>query len=328
MEIRRVRQDEFDELMDVMNKSFGFDSDEAKFQHILPKYYYPENREMVHIAACEGGKIVSSVGLYPEKFINGGNQIDVACVGGVSTLPEFRGKGYFTEVMDSAVNEARDMGMKLLFLGGDRLRYGRFGFEYGGRTFSARISRRTAGLLKPRPFEVRELTGGESPEETDRLAGDILRIYNTKKMRFLRQREKVIDVLRSWNCRIFYIVSEGETVGYFALHGNETAEIGFVCDIDTAFAAVISITEEAGVHFGAEMYCPEVLEKVGHYSVSENHMFNILDEEALVEFLGGKKETLAGLPADKKARIRLILGDALSGSVTGTDVFISGSDSG
>jgi predicted N-acetyltransferase YhbS len=328
MEIRLVKPEEFDELMDVMNESFGFTEEKDRFQHILPKYYYPENRTMVHVAAFEGGKMVSSVGIYPETFINGDKTIDAACIGAVSTLPAHRGKGYFTAVLTRAIEEARGMGVKLMFLGGDRLRYGRFGFECGGRALTAVISRRTRALLDPRPVEVFEITGGEDPEALEKILKEILDIYDRRPMRFRRRPEDVLKILRSWNSRVFYFRSEGKTAGYFAIHGKDVAETGYVCDIDTAFEAVLRVSDEAVLRLPADAYCPELLDRVNHYGVGADHMYNILDEEAVLEFLGGDAKTLSGLPSEKRARTRLILGDALTESVTGTNIFISGSDSG
>ena len=51
LEIREIRYDEYDTLLDVMNTSFGFTELEQKFEHILPKLYFKDNPNMLHIGA-------------------------------------------------------------------------------------------------------------------------------------------------------------------------------------------------------------------------------------------------------------------------------------
>ena len=72
----------------------------------------------------------------------------------------------------------------LLFLGGNRLRYGRFGFENAGRKFVFNISQRTKHRLKPESFEVIKLNKDDHKEiET------CLSLYNKSSQRMLRTKE-------------------------------------------------------------------------------------------------------------------------------------------
>ena len=43
--IRLVKKEEFEELMNVMNIAFNFNSKEEKFEHILPKLYFKDNKK-------------------------------------------------------------------------------------------------------------------------------------------------------------------------------------------------------------------------------------------------------------------------------------------
>ena len=344
MEIRRVRYDEYRMLIDVMNESFGFTDETAKIEHILPKLYWQDNPSMVHIGAFDGDKLVSSVGIYLMELVNGGERLPVACVGAVSTLPAYRGRGCFTAVLDRALDEARSMGLALLFLGGDRLRYGRFGFEFGGRNLSVGIDSRTASTLKPAPFEVIPYD-----ESDNAVTARLLDIYNLEPMRITRTAEEFGAVLRSWNSKAYCIVSRGtaagrasgtgvdqlseagrtDIVGYFSATGGNVTEAGFVCDIDTLFCAAQSICGNAHLTFPMRFYRPEILAKVNSYSVSQNHMFNILNEEAVIRFLGGDPASIIPqLPGDWRTRTRQMLGDVAYDSVTGTNIFISAANSG
>ena len=326
MEIRRVKYEEYRMLIDVMNESFGFTTEEAKFEHILPKLYWPDNPTMVHIGAFEDGKLVSSIGIYPMELRNGDLRLRIACIGAVSTLPDHRGKGYFTAVMERVLSEARSMGFSLLFLGGNRVRYGRFGFEYGGRNFNVNISKRTRALIDPGKFEVLPYDENDA-EVTARL----LEIYNKKPMRVTRTAAEFGVTLRSWNSTVSYVKAGADfgISGYFSLKGGNVTEIGYDCPLDTMFGAILSLLDSANLSLPMSTYSPELLSKVDNYVVTHNHMFNILDESAVIRFLGADPaRILPTLPLDHRTRVRLILGDSAYDSVTGTNIFISSANSG
>ena len=59
--IRLVKKDEFEELMKVMNTAFNFVREEEKFEHILPKLYFKDNKNMIHYGAFVDGKLVEFV---------------------------------------------------------------------------------------------------------------------------------------------------------------------------------------------------------------------------------------------------------------------------
>ena len=324
MEIRKVRYDEFRELMDVMNLSFGFSEEKAQFEHILPKLYWPDNPSMMHFGAFEEGRLVSSIGLYPMELVNGANRMDIACVGAVSTLPDFRCRGYFRSVMARVLDEARSMHFPLLFLGGNRVRYGRFGFEYGGRNFGVNISNRTLPLISPQPFEVLPFDDSDAA-----VTARLLELYELSPMRVTRTAAGFGAVLRSWNAVPYYVKSDGNIVGYFSLAGANVTELSFVCSVDTMFAAIVSVCGNANVCFPMSFYSPDVLSKVDNYIVTHNHMFNILDAEAVIRFLGADPAAVMPLlSADRRTMTRQLLGDCAYDSLTGTNIFISPANSG
>ena len=67
-QIRKVRKDEFETLMNLMNHAFSFAEEKDRFEHILPKLYFKENKEMVHYAVFVNDEMVASIGLYTMYF--------------------------------------------------------------------------------------------------------------------------------------------------------------------------------------------------------------------------------------------------------------------
>ena len=82
--------------------------EEELFEHILPKLYFKDNPNMIHIGAFVDNKLVSSIGLYLFNMINNDKRINIACVGAVSTLPEYRNKGIGKTLFRLIEDEVKD----------------------------------------------------------------------------------------------------------------------------------------------------------------------------------------------------------------------------
>ena len=52
MKIRKVKQSEFESLIELMNASFNMEGNN-RFEHLLPKYYFKENMSMIHYGVYE-----------------------------------------------------------------------------------------------------------------------------------------------------------------------------------------------------------------------------------------------------------------------------------
>ena len=150
MEIRKVKYEEYEELIALMNLSFNMQGDD-KFEHLLPKLYYKDNKEMQHYAIFLDNKMVASIGLYKMTFINKKKVLNVGCIGAVSTHPDYRQNGYFTILMKKVIFEAKKLKYDLLFLGGNRTRYSHFNFENAGRKLILNVSQRSLAKTKAKP---------------------------------------------------------------------------------------------------------------------------------------------------------------------------------
>lgn len=122
---RKVKKKEFDKLMRSLERVYGH-----------PKGFFPlhyptvwgretadlENRFIIK----EGGKIVSHVGLFPLKVKVGKEIAKVGGIGGVATLPEWRGKGLMTKLLNHTIKKMEKENYPFSVLWGDRQRYGNF----------------------------------------------------------------------------------------------------------------------------------------------------------------------------------------------------------
>ena len=145
-DIKRCGRDDYPEFLDVLNRAFGYEPDSHWFQRNLVNCTpYPDKADSrligCHVIAVnrENGEIMGGVGVYPFQLIVSEDAPDgerfvlpAVGIGQVCCLPQYRERGVMSGTLNKAIEESVRDGYVLGFLGGDRYRYGNFGFDYGG----------------------------------------------------------------------------------------------------------------------------------------------------------------------------------------------------
>ncbi len=131
MEIRCLTAKDYDELLYVLNYTFGYKyKREMDFLKEQPKMWVREEEYMKkHIGVFEDGKLVSVIGIYPLPVKILGKKFLFATTGNLATLPEYEGRGYFRKLFDAAMEELDNLGVDVARLGGARQRYERYGYS-------------------------------------------------------------------------------------------------------------------------------------------------------------------------------------------------------
>ncbi len=131
MEIKRLGTENFDEMLDMLNYTFGTKyGREMDFVKEQPKMWVREDKYMRrHIGVFEDGKLVSVIGIYPLPVNILGEKFLFATTGNLATLPEYEGRGYFRQLFDAAMEELDTLGADVARLGGARQRYERYGYS-------------------------------------------------------------------------------------------------------------------------------------------------------------------------------------------------------
>lgn len=133
-QVRRADVSDRAELLDVLNVVFaGTQKRTFDFARSHP-YLFHDARVPDHTIALDGGRIIGCVGAYPYPMRIGGVTFRTAGIGQVATLPEARGRGVMTALLQTVCRELDGGDFDLAWLGGDRQRYGRFGWAIGGST--------------------------------------------------------------------------------------------------------------------------------------------------------------------------------------------------
>lgn len=139
---RLLRTGEFEELTALLDRCFAFERGGMAAR--LPFVYDPDLPER-HAVVEVDGEIVSHAACVPESLAVGADAtIDCCGIGGVATAKPHRGNGYMSALLEFWLDRLDADGVPLVELGGDRQRYGRFGWEPAGRELVYTITPRSA----------------------------------------------------------------------------------------------------------------------------------------------------------------------------------------
>lgn len=87
-----------------------------------PQLFNADNYENLRVCV-DNGIVASHVGMKIQEASFFGNRIKTACIGGVSTLPEYRKLGLASLCFDDARRKAREEGVDIMIVSGDRHLY-------------------------------------------------------------------------------------------------------------------------------------------------------------------------------------------------------------
>lgn len=204
-----------DEIIDFINYVFS----QAKFPHdfkkYMPKSYADDVKDLgaIHYLAKKDGKIKAVVANRIIDVSANGKILKIGLIGNVSVHPYSRGEGFMKELVHRAIDEAKQAGVDLLVLGGQRQRYGYFGFENAGTDLLFTVTKDNIRHCFPdvdssricfRPFD------SATDEELD-LA---LTLYRRRMYHTLRKREELRHTMNTWNVGCDLICKDGEMIGY------------------------------------------------------------------------------------------------------------------
>ena len=130
-EVRQVTPAELPTATAVANRAFGFEpGGDFEFKRNIP-YVWNADRADNTWAAFDGDEMLGVIGAYPFEVKMAGVSFRATCVGQVGTPAEHRGRGVMSALLTAATAKMDD-DVDFAWLGGDRQRYGRFGWAFGG----------------------------------------------------------------------------------------------------------------------------------------------------------------------------------------------------
>lgn len=222
--IRAADTTDFSELMSSCAASFSDNNPtHLRFEDLYPDTIQPNDEYMKQwLVAEENDRIAAGMQVVPRPLAIGGRMsLPAAGLGNVFTHPEFRKKGYMGALLHTVIAMMETRRYALCMLGGDRLRYGNYGWENAGcvRQFSLGANMlRFDDAARVSVTELRRWRGLQA--DTRRMA----EAYKQRGTRAVRTLEEFGRVLRRPGQVIWLCDNENEGFAYVSLRGDRLAE--------------------------------------------------------------------------------------------------------
>ena len=243
---------------------FSEEGDDREFLQLLPKIYKDKYRPAYNnfVVQDENGEFRSAIGDFYNNMIIGGEKIKACCIGNVAVGKKYRSMGYMKELMQMSVEDMKAQGVDMAYLGGQRQRYGYFGFESAGVRYVYRFDRPNLKHCfdsMPSGLTVEFL----KPDDTEalKMISELNKKYPVTSERSF---EDLFDILCSWNTRPRVLRENGKVVGYFIAR----EKIEHVSELDVispeyyekALKAIFENTEEWDLEFPTAPFETEKIE--------------------------------------------------------------------
>lgn len=208
--IRKANAGEMPKILECINQSFSFDKGEAfDISASQPKVYQSTNDfSHLHTIYEEDEKVCCVVGNLKNNIQVDNKIYPFSVIGSVSTLPEFRNKGFMTNTLNAVIQENKKSKMVFSVLTGLRRRYNNFGFEKCGFRYYFSFdnnfckSQKTDYDIKIVNFE-------------DKYLDSIFNIYCESNKYILRNKEDFNLLLQTSYSKVFVLVIDSNVIGYF-----------------------------------------------------------------------------------------------------------------
>ena len=273
------------QLIEVLNDVFFSEEPNQDFLSLLPKLYKDKfNPAYNNVVIMEDDAIKAAVGCFPSEVYAAGRSLNVLGIGNVAVAKDSRSKGYMIDLMNMSLDIMKSENYDYSLLGGQRQRYGFFGYDPTGSEYRFLIDRgnirRILGNGAKSTFTAREIT----PEDSDIIA-KIKALHESLPFYTIRNTEDYVDILKSWKC-IPYAVFEGnEFKGYFSVseNGSHIFEARTV-DINDMLNLIICVLDLKGADgtginvppFDTEL-CDFMAKNCGGLSIGTPEMINIFN---------------------------------------------------
>ena len=204
-----------EEIIDFINYVFSQAHRPHDFKKLSPKSYADDAIDMgaVHYIAKKDGKIKAVVANRIIDVSVDGKLLKYGLIGNVSVHPYSRGEGYMKELMRMAIEDSRQRGVDLMALGGQRQRYGHFGFENAGANLQFMVTDQNIRHCFSR-LDVSDMFLQDFEEASDEALKQAIALYEVRAFHAIRPWAEYRNIMRSWNQLSRLILRRGQIIGY------------------------------------------------------------------------------------------------------------------
>lgn len=307
--IGRGRPEETQQLLDMLDNVFFLEDDEEtkrNFLELLPKLYKDKYSPAYNnVIVKEDDSIKAAIGCYPVNVIAAGKKLSFLGIGNVAVARDSRGKGYMIDLMNLSLDIMKSENFDYSLLGGQRQRYGFFGYEPIGFEYRFVIDkgniRRILGNEAKSAFTAREIT-----EADTEIIKKVKALNESLPFYAERSEEDMIDVLKSWRC-IPYAAFEGvEFRGYFVIQQHNSSSVLEIKPVKTddmlnLIMCAMEVINAEGVSLNLPAFdtelCDFMNKNCGGVSIGTPEMINIFNFGRFIEaFLAVKASRMKLCP--------------------------------
>lgn len=217
-EYRFATSKDWAKIIDFIDLVFSQSARPHDFAALIPKVY-GDNHDYSHIhaIALEDGEIRGCVAVLPVDMTIAGQTLHMGYLGSVSVHRLSRGAGHMKKTMQMQIEKAKAEGLDMIVLGGQRQRYGYFGFSPVGGAYEYTVThsnvRHALKDVDASAFTFEPLAPGESSEYAYSL-------YQQQPVCGSRTAENFAEIALSFESKGWLIVNNGQKTGYLIASSN------------------------------------------------------------------------------------------------------------
>ncbi|OGV69777.1 MAG: hypothetical protein A3K19_22295 [Lentisphaerae bacterium RIFOXYB12_FULL_65_16] len=222
--IRHGRTADFKVVMERVLLSFSENNPtHPAFETLAPEVCRPDTVNEWLLAEMDG-ELAAGMQVVPRHLVVAGNiHVPVAGLANVFCYPPYRKHGLMSALLQRMTEEACQGGFAISMLGGDRLRYGRYGWEHAGAERTLQISSGMRRAEKEEPVSVTSIRRWRGDRRDVRRMHEAYQAlpYHTE-----RTEDQMDRTLRRSNGNVaVWICDQPETgFAYVCLNGDSIAE--------------------------------------------------------------------------------------------------------
>mgnify|MGYP000851314580 FL=1 len=307
LDVVRLTARDFSDAMDLMNMVFSMGGRPHHFQSLLPKLYQPDDGKMgAHVAIRRDGRLRAIIGHYPMTLSIGGQSFKASGIGAVSTHPEDRKSGLMRQLMQAIVAEMETEQIALSVLGGQRQRYGYYGYEKAGTHLRFSLSKTNLRHARPDLAGETYRFSRLDPTAADpQLVAQLQSWQQAQPIYVARPPEDFLTILSSWYAQIWLARDpDDQPVGYLVCNEAGTGVSELVASRTDLFlplaAAWVSRLSAGSAEFSVPPWATTAIADLGqiaeHEQILPAYSLRINDFERLLPALLQVKADLQPLP--------------------------------
>lgn len=217
IEMRWALPGDREAIIDFIDYVFSKSARPHDFATLLPKLYGGSaDTTRHHYIILEDGKIVAAILAYPVPMVINSVQMMTIGVGSVSVHPRARGRGYMQALLSAVDARAKELGAAFSVLGGQRQRYGYYGYVFAGMQMGGSLTRDN---VRHAMRDV-DVAGYALLPMTQAHVPAALALHDAQPCRCERSEAAFPDILRSWDCEPWAVMQGNTLVGFASLSAS------------------------------------------------------------------------------------------------------------